>query len=414
MSSVSKDESRPLNLLASRIVSMLANLAAQTQEIETRVFTLRSIGLIIESLPMTSGKTSRTAIQSLLPALAVALDDYTINERGDIGSLVRLEGLLLIDKCWQQEIDYIYALTEKCTSSLYRLALEKLDRVRLQAATVLMKHRKAPFDGTLKYELSAFSLSFISITNLGRHFPLSQTLSLTDVSSYIYYSLMTSLFHCPSITTSVTPSLLCGLALSASPTSTLVAEPSRSALISSIEHLPTFTESRSASLTSVTSLASTLQGLLLANLPGTPESDRLTTPLLDLSSLFLDAGVLQRLSSTSMTNNNPDISHNSPQFKPRTFLSTIQKSHYQSTNIPRLLAAISVYRGLSSVSSIRADVIAKLVGMLSHPFPKVRIAAAETLWLVTEDEALLSQDWSGVGKVNRREMERLKWRLCAF
>ena len=37
----------------------------------------------------------------------------------------------------------------------------------------------------------------------------------------------------------------------------------------------------------------------------------------------------------------------------------------------RLLSAIDVYGGLGLVNTIREDVIRKLVGMLTHPFPRV-------------------------------------------
>jgi len=68
------------------------------------------------------------------------MNDYTINERGDVGSLVRLEALLAMTSVWQrcgiEEHNGSEAMTA-CVCDAYRLALEKLDKVRLQAARCL-------------------------------------------------------------------------------------------------------------------------------------------------------------------------------------------------------------------------------------------------------------------------------------
>lgn len=51
--------------------------------------------------------------------------------------------------------------------------------------------------------------------------------------------------------------------------------------------------------------------------------------------------------------------------------------------------------------------------MLSHPFPRVRIASAEALWVVTEDEGLKGWDWSGKGasKKGKERVDEIKARV---
>lgn len=72
----------------------------------------------------------------------------------------------------------------------------------------------------------------------------------------------------------------------------------------------------------------------------------------------------------------------------------MQKSHYKSSVIPRLLAAIDIYRSLGVIPQVRTDVARKLLSMLkTNPFPRVRVAAAEVLWLLTEHKDLLIVDW---------------------
>ena len=51
---------------------------------------------------------------------------------------------------------------------------------------------------------------------------------------------------------------------------------------------------------------------------------------------------------------------------------------------------MSCYRGLAEIDVTRADVLKKLQNMLKHPFPKIRDAAVEALFLVTNDDELRS------------------------
>lgn len=80
----------------------------------------------------------------LYETLIVALSDYTIDQRGDIGSYVRMAAILAagvgieyglflaLDP--QQEM---FLITRICS-----LAIEKLDRVRLTASLCLQRHWK--------------------------------------------------------------------------------------------------------------------------------------------------------------------------------------------------------------------------------------------------------------------------------
>jgi hypothetical protein len=82
----------------------------------------------------------------------------------------------------------------------------------------------------------------------------------------------------------------------------------------------------------------------------------------------------------------------------KSFLSLVQKSHYQSAHIPKILAALDVYRGLADVIAIKVLIISKVQSMLLHNYTKVRIAAAENLLLLSKTSstkaALTAQDWS--------------------
>ena len=51
----------------------------------------------------------------------------------------------------------------------------------------------------------------------------------------------------------------------------------------------------------------------------------------------------------------------------------VQKAHFKSNNIPRILAAIEVYQALAEIPTTRADTLKKLASMLkTNPYPTVK------------------------------------------
>jgi hypothetical protein len=92
----------------------------------------------------------------------------------------------------------------------------------------------------------------------------------------------------------------------------------------------------------------------------------------------------------------------------RTLLSLTQKSHFKSNNIPKLHAVLNIYRGLAELPSIRPDVVKKVSSMLLHPFPSIRVAAAETLFLIANIQELKSVDWSQGTKALKEHVDGMK------
>lgn len=64
----------------------------------------------------------------------------------------------------------------------------------------------------------------------------------------------------------------------------------------------------------------------------------------------------------------------------------VQKIQYKSGNPAKLTAAVHAYAGIvlasESAGELRGKVLAKLVGMLLHPFPKLRELVAETIYVL--------------------------------
>jgi len=123
-------------------------------------------------------------------------------------------------------------------------------------------------------------------------------------------------------------------------------------------------------------------------------NDRVLIPVLEVVAFLLDVQILQRLSTT--------------EFKWRNLLSLIQKSHFKSTNIQKLIIVCDIYRGLADVQAIRSDVLTKVVSMLLHPFPKVRVAAAETMYVLCHTQELKLHDWTQSPKGLKEAVEKIK------
>ncbi|KAH0174553.1 cell morphogenesis protein-like protein, partial [Aureobasidium melanogenum] len=213
---------------------LLSNMIQTAPLTEWRIVGLQAVDLMIQA-----DTIDADILPGVLSALDAGLNDYTITERGDVGSLVRTQAIQCVQSMWKSTQTQIDAGSRHLLeANIIRLSLEKMDRVRLQAARCL------------KQDLNAISVSDV------------------DVTSY-----------------------------------------------------------RS--------------------------------------------------------------------FNWRVLLSLVQKAHFKSNNIPRILAAIEVYQTLAEKPTARAETLKKLVSMLrTNPYPTVRTAVAECLFLATGDQALKIIDWN--------------------
>jgi hypothetical protein len=100
---------------------------------EWRIVALRAIELIIQA-----GTIGTDVLPELLLALDAGLNDYTITERGDVGSLVRTKAIQCVQRLWESGQPVLEPASQQLLQgNVIRLALEKMDRVRLQAAGCL-------------------------------------------------------------------------------------------------------------------------------------------------------------------------------------------------------------------------------------------------------------------------------------
>lgn len=127
-------------------------------------------------------------------------------------------------------------------------------------------------------------------------------------------------------------------------------------------------------------------------------SDRIVIPALEVVAAILETN---SLTAATILSGEMDLLK-------RLFVA-VQKIQYKSGNPAKLTAAVRTYAGIILVSELSGElqkkVLLKLVGMLLHPFPKLRELIAETVYVLSHclgGEAV----WGVEGKEKGEEVER--------
>lgn len=344
---------RVLGLLALRTAIARAFKAndAKPDELPQKIQTIQDETLSTNTEATSTPYTRSAVLEVISPTIDAGLNDYTITEKGDVGSLARTQALHCVQALRNHgyfEVDS--EEKEKLLKSVLRLSLEKLDRVRLLAAQTWQMQSPSG----------------------------SQELTLNYVSSVEYFKSRLaplSEFNCGDW---FMAAVLRGFASAGTGAEHLV-QASRTALSDTV--------SRSSQAQAIRILAA-VSDMLKAQL-NAPDDPQAT---LELLAFMLDF--------------TPLIASVGPSFAWRVLLSRVQKSHFKSSIVPKLLAAIEVYRSLARVDAVKDEVVKKLVSMVkTNPFPRVRYAAAETLWSLTGQESMRNVDWTKSGKENAASLE---------
>ncbi|KAI9787282.1 MAG: hypothetical protein M1816_007696 [Peltula sp. TS41687] len=133
-----------------RLIDALLSNTSPGVAIEVRIAALQSLanGVIAYNVtrPTWSGNEYLSTIFSILGnsithSLYMCLDDYTIDSRGDIGSLVRLQAINAISLVLKTDVARNVLLKDNrkqsVLSRVVRLSAEKMDKVRVQAVACL-------------------------------------------------------------------------------------------------------------------------------------------------------------------------------------------------------------------------------------------------------------------------------------
>jgi hypothetical protein len=347
---------------ASDSIPILCSLVRATS-VDWRVIGLRALNLALQDLD-SSSRCDTELLTVVTQAIHTGLTDYTIDERGDVGSLVRLQGLTCVSRLLSLELlrqDSEHR--QLLQSDILRLSLEKLDRVRGRAA--LYRQQCLPQEYNVH--------------------------DVDNINSKTYLSSALSPIFDPSCQPWARRALLEGAISCAGISGESLLQTSRELIVES--HDATDTQHLHLVLTTYSEL---LRDILSSS---TPNSSNLMLPALDLLAFLLDMRIPQKLADTQTG------------FKWRTLLSAVQKSHHKSSDVPKLLAAVNAYRGLAEVESIRGEVVKKLLSMLAtNPYPRIRIAVAEVVCEILDVREMQAVNWAEKGSAQTELVGELKGR----
>ncbi|RAL66973.1 hypothetical protein DID88_007753 [Monilinia fructigena] len=264
------------------------------------------------------------------------LDDYhTDKVQGDTGSRVRLEAirgaaiLLSSDLEWNQANEEIFSIL---FGKLLRLCSERLDKVRAEAKKAI-----------LSILVSSPRLHLLSTSSVSsyKHFRFILDLQTTDRQIIMIPEFQWR--------PSLTEKLLEGYVTSAHGGSEDLIRVSRAALIDFCEKDQTNREC--------------IGPVLVKNLETHQnKNDRVVIPTLEIIALLLDMELVYK-------------SYGADQY--RKLYNLIVKEAFKSKEIPKLLAAAECF-GRLALSYPNA--IDRLLTLLWHHYPKIRVAAVDELW----------------------------------
>lgn len=268
------------HLLQVQIVNTLCDRCSDLIDVEARVVALKSVRRVCEALISMNQAmaTKNTFAMPIWQAVGSGLSDYTINERGDVGSLVRLEALNTVELIWS-EWDTLGPLfqpddgnlsNDPVTLSVIRLALEKLDKVRNRAAKCLRAgHGRVPFPHP--------------VPHIDRKpIPYYQQESLYEY----YFSGFSLLYY--KVERHLCQAVMLGFISSAGMGSESVLQASRAAILDNLADAPAHGVRGKLCIYDFVALLATVLKENLAD-------DRIILPFLDLLAFLLDMQIPQRL-----------------------------------------------------------------------------------------------------------------------
>jgi hypothetical protein len=248
-----------------RIVQVLGFRCTSAVAIEARTVALRALGVLVR----TSNQLTPAVERQISSALKIALNDYTITERGDVGSLVRLEALETIRSGWVTGtlLTNDVETGQQIHADVLRLSLEKLDKVRSRAATVLgvRLHKATMYNDTLSQ----------------------------DVSSAAYFLRALTLLH-STAPVAIKEAIILGFVSSVGMGSETVLQNARIALIKFVDALSDDTQETSERVSLLC-----FMNCIVDVLRGHLDNDRVLIPVLEAIAFFFDMHVMHRLTPTS-------------------------------------------------------------------------------------------------------------------
>ncbi|RMZ85626.1 hypothetical protein DV737_g561, partial [Chaetothyriales sp. CBS 132003] len=334
-----------------------ALVGAKDCSIEVKTAAMGSLCILIRSFPT----RSFNFLPGLQESLITGLTDYTSDQRGDVGSLLRLQSLEAVDSLRTHAHE---DLLSELIPYVVRLAAEKLNKVRHRAWHCLRGiwnagHRKDQLSDSFQH--------------------------LADVSSEAYYRHLLELMR----TEKLREHLVIGLYSSYGGTDE-VNRASCTAFASftldiDMDSRPDF----------VHMVLRTLVKHLTDIAPG---EDRDIVPALEFMTFILNQGFISELDRRMNCTSVWDM---------------IQKVNHPTCSLERTNTITQLYGVLALVPLMRAKSLDKLTRQLLHRYPKIRNGAADILYGLYLEEDFANVDWNAAPATNKPLVLDIRRRLQA-
>lgn len=341
--------------VAEAIPIFLTQIITSELNIDIKVNAMAGISSILGS-QATIGTRSMLLLGN---AVLAGLSDYTSDQRGDVGSLLRLCSIDAVLHFQQnglnldQDIQFMQAVA--------RLSVEKLTKVRFAAWNCLKQFWEA-------------HLPKLEIHN---HFDHQ-----ADISSFAYYRQLTDLFTIPWLRGHVLQGLLSAISGGTDDASQVASEALVSFLIdrqgSDVEEQVTYL------------IDTILQWLRLA----VHREDREIVPMLDMLCLVLEQFI--RETEAYMTAQKLRV------------LELLNDLQTPIADIPRIQALVRLLSDLALMEAYHLESADRISRKLLHKWPKVRQASADAVFLLDESCVPYDTVWNAAATANKDKVVAIR------
>ncbi|KAG1772386.1 TBCD protein [Suillus occidentalis] len=369
------------------------NSSGRMSSIEARRNCFQALPKIVANvLPRLTEYLIAESMCGVLDALDSGLDDYTMDERGDIGSWVRMaciqglasifEDLFRVSGSIPQFANYLPAQRyHSMIARILRQGVERLDNVRQIAGHCLLRLLRIPLPENFHQEewrIKGSELMMKLFLN-----DASDAMTSWSVGEWLFPKAVELLrvqeYRQP---------LLTGLIHSVGARTGSTHRPASSSLVSFARGLPLCPSDSGYSLFE-------LCDDLIECAQGRTTSNAVVVPILQTFNMLLEADVLSPLSSVD-----------SGPSKLEKLLNIVTRNVLRLKNVQRVQESMKIVVNLLVVSSVSKSSSERIVDFLSHPYPKIRTSTAEYLytfmqsrdlgWEADEavEELLLETEWS--------------------
>ncbi|KAG8980354.1 hypothetical protein FRC05_005985 [Tulasnella sp. 425] len=374
--------------LAMRAASELFNCSAESKlfspKVEPRQAAYEAFPKVIIELKLSLPEVVGPQLfRQIYETLIGGLLDYTADQRGDVGSWIRMaciRGLVdiallcfdLSDRLQPLEDWMPPSLFEKAISGTLKQAAERLDNVRLVAIENIIRLVRRETPNTTNSERWAIK---------GREILQEELIDGADEmktwadGSWLFPKLVRLLAE-----PAYRDDILLGFVLSIGSRGEGVTQPASSSLVHYMNTLPP---------AEVKTLASSILKIGQTN----SVSNNIFIPVLQTFDVLIEGGLIEKLASSGSV----DVVEN--------ILSLASRNVDKIKSVPRLNEAAKIVIGLLSVPPVAHKAADGLPSFLKHRFPKVRSTAAEALYLALQgmdvefdddvEDALLQTTWTG-------------------